>query len=289
MKNQLVRSAALALCLSALAGCASAPKTDGATVHAAAPAAPVSFTRVDMMRDYVFSESAMVAVSAGADASFAAAHESDTGLNADHARESALNGVFAQANIMLPAGWTQLTPDKIRHDASGLECPAEITLADENRIFSLRQIKTFDQKNLDVACDYASARGSYITFYASFWPLMSVEESYSGAVAAIQQRFQVSASTPVPVATMTSEDDDPLFDGLEPQLAGGFEIGSLEGVPYKTALWLTKTHGWHVKARATYPSEDATSEIMTAIMFSFAHLNVRAKNMKDPVTEGGEV
>jgi len=272
-----------------MGGCASAPKGEVAAAHTAPISAPTVFSRVHMMRNYAFSQSAMVAVSADPDPSFSAAHERDTGVNADHAGKSALAGVFTSANVMLLAGWTQLSAYKIRHDASGLECPAEITLSDENRVFSLRQIKTFDQKNLDVACDYASAGGAFITFYASFWPQMSAEESYSGAVAAIRQRFQVSASVPVPVATMTSKDDDPLFDGLEAQLAGGFEIGSLEGVPYKTALWLTKTQGWHVKARATYPSEDATTEIMTAIMFSFAHLNVRAKNMKDPVTEGGDV
>ncbi|MEL7486333.1 MAG: hypothetical protein AAGJ87_03835, partial [Pseudomonadota bacterium] len=60
-------------------------------------------------------------------------------------------------------------------------------------------------------------------------------------------------------------------------------------VPFRTSLWLVKTEGWHVKARASYPNDDQASEIVASIVFAFAHVQVRAKNLKNPISRGADV
>lgn len=287
MENQIVKGAFLALLFGAGAGCAGPAKAPTATAHLQSPVTPTAFTRVDVARNYEFVRPEPVAASASADPSYAAAHEQDTGFANDHTKP--LKGLFTSASVALPAGWSHMQGDAVRHDASGLECAGQITLANEKRIFTLRQLKSFDDRNMDVACDYATGSGHYLTFYASFWPRMSLEESYSGAVAAIRQRFDVQSTVAVPLAKMKSNEPDPVYEGLEQQMAAGFNIGPVDGVPYRTSLWLAKTHGWHVKTRATYPVDDPMTELVAAITFSFAHVKVRTKNMTDPIGQSGEV
>jgi hypothetical protein len=275
------------------AGCATTSGVARSAAHAGAPAMPTSLSRVEIARDYLISPAAPLTIAASAEPSFALAHEGaelqpKAGSARRHSGAPTKNfALLAAAD--LPEGWAYDANQAIRHGKSGLACPTTINIEDEERRFTLRELQTFDAKGLDIGCNYSTDDGAYLTLYASFWPEMSLEESVAGAIAAIKLRFDVKRSLPVAIAMLSSEGDSPLFKDLEKPSAAAFDIGETSGTPYKAALWLVKTHGWHVKARATYPQEDLTSEIISSIMFAFSHLQVRAKNMADPVTAGGEV
>ena len=163
-------------------------------------------------------------------------------------------------------------------------------MPEEERRFLLTDLLVLDAASLDIGCNYATGEGAAITLYASFWPEMTLEDSIGSAVEAIVQRFPVRGQLPVQIATLVAEDaGDPVLSALEEAKATAFDIGDVAGVEYKTALWLVKTKGWHVKARATYPKSDATSEFVAAIMHVVSHVKVRAKNLNEPLSAGGEV
>lgn len=294
MKFQALKAAAVGAATALAASCATVPGHQSAP-HASAPAMPTAFSRLALARDYRAEQAIPFDVSADAEPSFALPHEiHPNGVPAAgaHAGSAAIGtpaGLSLRVASNPPAGWAISGDQAIRHAKSGLECPLSIEIEDENRRFMLQRVLAFDQKNLDVGCAYETGSGAYITLYASYWPQMPVEESASGAVVAIGQRFDVKGLLSVPVIQFEADGPSPLFDGLETPLAAGFDIGEVNGTPYKTSLWIVKTYGWHVKVRGTYPQGDQTSEIVSAISFAFSHLGVRAKNMEDPVTEGGEV
>lgn len=294
MKFQYLRIATLgaAVLASACATTATAPQSRS---HAEAPAIPTSLSRFEIAQNYTIKSvtTPAAAPTAKADPSFALAHEAPGLRNpADATRRHA----GAPHSIMkfltgaeAPDGWVFDKDQAVRHVKSGLICPASIEVPDENRRFLLRDIDAFDAKGLDVGCNYSTDTGAFLTLYASYWPEMSLEDSLAGAVAAIKQRFSVKSNLSVSVVTLKSHGDSALFAGLESPRAAAFDIGEMSRVSYKTAVWLVKTYGWHVKARATYPQQDQTSEIVSAVMFALSHLNVRAKNMEEPVTPGSEV
>ena len=107
------------------------------------------------------------------------------------------------------------------------------------------------------------------------------------------QYYPVEDQVVLPVVDLQADDVDPdlaeLVNGLEEPLAQGYEIGAVNGIPYRTSLWIVKTHGWHVKLRATYASADQSSELLSAIYFMGSHLAVRAKNIAEPIAPGAEV
>lgn len=293
MRFQYVRAASLVAAAILAASCATPGGARRAVAHASAPAIPTSLSRLEIARNYQFESAQPVSVAAGADPSFALAHEG-RGLQtgSDKARNferSPRNSMALLAADELPEGWFFDGDNAARHAKSGLACPVSIELPDENRRFLLRDLEAFDDKSLDVGCNYSTDTGAFLTLYASYWPDMSLEESLAGAVAAINLRFKVEGELSVSVVTLQSEDANSLFAGLEAPQAAAFDIGKVGDARYKTALWLVKTYGWHVKARATYPLDDQTSEVVSAIMFALSHVNVRAKNMADPVAASGEV
>ncbi len=191
-------------------------------------------------------------------------------------------------------GWT-LDDNRLRHIESGLLCPASISLGEEGRPFTLERVIEFDDKGRDLACHYqAQDNGDAITAYASYWPDVTLEEHAAAAAQSILQNHAVTGQVTLPVVELKAEDGDAgelgeLINGMEEPLAGGFEIAEVNGVPYRTSLWLVKTHGWHVKLRATYASEDQSSELLSAIHFMASHLAVRAKNMAEPIAPGVDV
>lgn len=295
MKLQWVR-AAIAIAAGALAaGCATTSSAPGPTAHVNAPSMPSTLSRVEIAQNFEISSARPLAVAAEADPSFAIAHEG-TGLQpvsgklTRHAG-APLEGLALLAAAELPEGWAydRDRDQAVRHAKSGLSCPLAINIEEENKRFLLRELQAYDDKDLDISCNYSTDAGVALRIYASYWPEMSLDESIASAVAAIGQRFNVKGVMPAPVITMEAEGDNSLFKDLETPQAAGFDIGEVSGAPYKTSLWLVKTYGWHVKARATYPQSDQTSEIVSAIMFAFSHLSVRAKNIDDPVARGGEV
>jgi hypothetical protein len=269
--------------LAAAGSCASSEKEAAGDVWGFAT--PSVFTRVDIARNYRATTADPIAVAADGDASFAAAHEDAVGAR-DFGSESS-GALYLRAASELPRGWTAKGADLIRHTLSGLECPRTIEIEDENRRFLLVGVHEFGVRNLDVGCAYLRGEGDALTLYASFWPQMALEDSTAGAVAAIRQRFSVKGE--LPIALISLDGEGPAYNGLEEPVAGGFDIGVRNGKPYKTSLWLVKTQGWHVKARATYAQDDVSSELVSAILFAVSHVNVRAKNLAEPVAAGGEV
>ncbi len=189
-----------------------------------------------------------------------------------------------------PDGWS-LAGDKLVHRESGLECPASFTLKgrEKERILALDAITAYDRRGRDVSCNYVIDGDAAVTIYASYYPTMTLDEHAAGAVAAIRQSFDVRGELPVTVIEVESKSKTVSTEPLPTALSGAFDIGEINGVPYKTSIWLAKSHGWHVKARATYAQADFTSEIVAAVLFGVNYVNVDMKNRADPTGAGPEV
>jgi hypothetical protein len=291
MRNQAFAVASSAVASAMLAACATSAPAAVEAAHAQDTDRflnSIDFSAIEIAELFDFRTAGPIAAAADADPSYALPHETalDGAQLLRHASEKQ-QGYAHFAASELPDGWTQ-SEDAIRHRASGLECPLSLDLPEEQRSFPLVDVHKYDEKNLDVSCGYSDGSVS-LTFYASFWPQMSLEDSAGGAISAIKMRFPVKAAMPVAVATPDEFDGRALPADLEEPVAAGFDIGEANGVPYKTSLWLVKTHGWHVKARATYAQQDVTTEIISAVMFTVSHLKVRTKNASEPITAGGEV
>jgi hypothetical protein len=201
--------------------------------------------------------------------------------------ETAIAGVAYEAT---PEGWKR-EGTKLIHRESGLECPASFNLAGDNgadRLLDLSGVTAYDRRGRDVSCNYGIAGDATVTVYASYYPTMSLDEHAAGAVAAIRRNFQVKGELPVTVVTVEPKDTAPT-DKLPEALSGAFDVGEINGVPYKTAIWIAETHGWHVKTRATYAQTDFMSELTAAILFGVNYVNVDMKNRIAPTASGPEV
>ncbi len=190
----------------------------------------------------------------------------------------------------IPAGWRR-DDNRLVHKESGLECPLEFDFSAGGKggVLSLKDVAAYDQENRDVSCNYANGGASVITVYASFYPDISVEDHAAAAVAAMRQTFALKTVLPVVSVEIEDKDAGATTAELEAPIAGAFDIGDINGVPYKTSLWIAKTHGWHVKTRATYAQADTTSELVAAVMFAANYLNVDMKNKAVPTASGPEV
>jgi hypothetical protein len=193
-----------------------------------------------------------------------------------------------KASDETPEGWSR-NGDTLTHANSGLKCPATFDYeekdGDRQRILTLKEIVGYDDKDLDVACNYVGGGDTLITLYASYYPDMTLEDHAVAAVTAMRQNFPLKGVLPVISIEIEGKSGEP----LEEPIAGAFDIGEIGGVPYKTSLWLVRAHGWHVKARATYAQEDLSSEVMAALMFTISWVNVDTKNRDHPVATGPEV
>lgn len=194
------------------------------------------------------------------------------------------------ADANAPAGWSE-EQGKLTHRESGLECSRSFAFKTDgkDRILALKDVSTYDERGRDVSCNYAIAGESSITIYASFYPDLSLEDHAAGAVAAIAQNFTIKGTLPVTIVAIESRDKSLTTAALPAALSGAFDVGEFNGAPYKTAIWLAKTHGWHVKARATYAQTDFNSEIVAAVMFGVNYINVEMKNRNNPTANGPEV
>jgi hypothetical protein len=190
----------------------------------------------------------------------------------------------------LPAGWRR-QDNRLVHIESGLECPFEFNFKSDEAggVLRLKDVTVYDQANRDVSCNYANGGAAAITVYASFYPDITVEDHAAAAVAAMRQSFTLKGVLPVVTVEIEDKGAGTSTADLEAPIAGAFDIGDINGAPYKTALWIAKTQGWHVKARATYAQADATTELVAAVMFAANYLNVDMKNKSNPTTKGPEV
>lgn len=191
--------------------------------------------------------------------------------------------------IAPPKGWS-LNDAKLIHDESGLECPASFTLPadDGERILALNAVTSYDQRGRDVSCNYGIEGDASVTIYASYFPTVTLEEHAAQALGAIRQNFAIKGELPVTIVTVEPKDGREVGP-LPEALSGAFDVGDINGVPYKTSIWLAKTHGWHVKGRATYAQSDFLSELTAAILFGVNYVNIDMKNRVDPTAAGPEV
>lgn len=268
--------------------------TSAATAVAAPPAVPSpamhleralppGLTRADLFRKFDFRTAPPLLRAAGEpDSSFAAPHEAAASPSQHLGTEPP---VFLRSDVTLPLGWT-VADNAAVHAESGLVCLGELDFPELKRRYELVAVRTFDRKGLDAGCHYQGSDGQELSFFASFWPDMTVEQHAQGAVAAINQTTPIVRELPVSVVKMTEDPAKPYTVNMEPVLAGAFEI-AVDGKPVKTAIWLTKTYGWHVKARATYAPTDEATEALTAVVFAVTHMSVRMKNMQKPTAVGG--
>lgn len=197
----------------------------------------------------------------------------------------------ALVNDQVPAGWRR-TDNRLVHRESGLECPLEFDFSagkEKGRALSLVDVTSYDDANRDVSCNYTNGGAAVITVYAAFYPDISVEEHAAAAVAAMRQTFKLMTVLPVVSVEIEDKDAETSTADLEAPIAGAFDIGDINGEPYKTALWIAKTRGWHVKTRATYAQADVTSELVAAVIFAANYLNIDLKNKTDPTAAGPEV
>jgi len=197
---------------------------------------------------------------------------------------------FDPADSEAPDGWKR-DENKLTHVESGLSCPIEMNLSDKKkkRSLALFDIAQYDQRGRDVSCNYSADGAAALTLYASFYPDLSAEDHAKGAVAAIRQNFTIKKVLPVTVAEVSRKTADGEEVMLPSPVAAGFDVGDINGVPYKTSLWLAKTHGWHVKSRATYPQEDISVEVIAALLFAVNYSLIDTKNQANPTADGDDV
>lgn len=189
-----------------------------------------------------------------------------------------------------PAGWRR-QDNRLVHVESGLECPLEFDFNADKKsgVLSLKDVTVYDQANRDVSCNYANGGAAAVTVYASFYPDISVEDHAAAAVASMRQSFPLKGVLPVISVEIEDKDAGASTADLEAPIAGAFDIGEINGAPYKTAIWIAKTHGWHVKTRATYAQADATTELVAAVIFAANYLNIDMKAKNSPTAKSADV
>ena len=197
----------------------------------------------------------------------------------------------AAVNDQTPVGWRRIE-NRLVHAESGLECPLEFDFSagdGKSGALTLIDVASYDQTNRDVSCNYSNGGASVITVYASFYPDITVEDHAAAAVVAMRRSFTLKAVLPVVSVEIEDKEAGTTTADLEAPIAGAFDIGDINGEPYKTSLWIAKTWGWHVKTRATYAQADVTSELVAAVIFASNYLNVEMKNKADPTSKGPDV
>lgn len=240
------------------------PETDESAASSSLEAAPRSESRIF---------SAVLGRAEAAPNEAALIHETRASARFDgamfHARGRTLDGrarVYAASGGRLPASFDR-RENGAMHRPSGLFCPYTIYKTDDGAPMALAGVAQFDEDGRDVGCDYSNGAAG-VALYATYAPQMSLEDNGASAAAAIRQRFTVRGPLPVAFVEILGEDNAPLGD--EPAIAGAFDIGEINAEPYKTAIWLGRTRGWHVKARATFAARDRQLEVATALSFALA-------------------
>jgi len=299
MKNQMVTAIYCMFACTALVACESGTTYgSGGVIHSTIYAPPSQFTNMDLTEGYAFRKTSIPAQTiSNVATSEAMRHEArDLQLNRDdmlaHSdyADNASKGLLLTIDTNLAEGWVRNGADTVKHELSGLTCRLSFEVESRNARYLLLELKQYDGEGRDIACLYGKDdQSAIISVYASHKPDVTLEQMTSAVTASIRSSFTIGEVLSVPLADLSSDSSDPLLDGLEPQIAGGFDIGDIDDVRYKTAVWLAKTHGWHVKVRATYPKADITSEILSSLNFTFAHIAVRKKNMSEPVYGAAEV
>lgn len=125
------------------------------------------------------------------------------------------------------------------HIQSGLICPA--TWSGMHRTAET----IYDRQGQDVGCNFVSADGAVVTFYA-YRSNMSVTDEVEDIMDQIvKARNPVHEDSSIP--TMSNQDNAFAFE------AAAITFAAADGTPLKSGLALMDSAGWRVKARVTYP------------------------------------
>ncbi|GJL95895.1 MAG: hypothetical protein DHS20C05_23000 [Hyphococcus sp.] len=172
-------------------------------------------------------------------------------------------------------GWVR-EEDAYRHIYSGMTCDLSIMLIlpiDETNFqfasVPLSGIQLYNEQGNDTSCNYTSQTlGARITFYASQWPNVTLDDHFSGALNDMTKAMPIKEAAPVVVANADTDEEGYGPSSIEGETkAAAFFLEPVDGNNFKTILWLNKTGDWHVKARVTYlMPEQETSEL--AMFFS---------------------
>ncbi len=203
-----------------------------------------------------------------------AAHEEALGIGADglHGEGKLSNDpgagvqtvpILAQNSLPSANGGWRETSEDLFHTYSGMRCPKvlDMTLVNDNGdvleqvTARLVQIQLYDDAGMDTSCSLTNeAKTVLLTLYASHWPDTTVEDHYGESLKLIVDRFPYPLKSEVPVMVATPDGDQyALSTEKGDALAAAYITEPQDGVTFKTAMWLNKTGGWHVKARATFP------------------------------------
>ena len=190
----------------------------------------------------------------------------------------------------LPYGWRR-RGEAIVHNESGLACAPGFNFDVNEKPYQIKltSIKQFDNAGRDVACHYLTDGDAAVTIYASFYPEVTVEQHAKAVISAIRQHFTINGVLETLFVDVKDKTTGRKISELGPLVVGGFDVGEIIGVPFKTALWLGERRGWHVKVRATYPQSDPVTEVVAATMFSGNYLNVEIHTRDNPTPTGPEV
>lgn len=179
----------------------------------------------------------------------------------------------------IKGSWVLRDDGTFMHKLSGMECDAnqKMTMTNEDTgentvtAMTLHGLALFNEDGSDTACDYRTQDNSRaITLYATYAPDVSAEEMFYGSVQAMRQALPLGDTLDIFIAAPQTDDGAVI---MKPY-AAGFDIGKQKGTAYESALWTEKTHGWHIKVRATYPKDDKSVEALAAFMFMTAWLEV---------------
>ena len=177
-----------------------------------------------------------------------------------------------RAPARLGAGW-RAEGDVLVSTVMGLRCPSE--QAASGASLSLTRVIAYEPGGTDTSCSYAAPgpRGAVVTVYATRAPGRTPLGLFEEAAASIAQ----------------------VFGDLEAVPLKGFPPGSVSGTghvagyalpagrgpaplakPYDrvTAVWTVSADGTHVKARATYPADEARAEEVATGLVSEAAADV---------------
>lgn len=218
-----------------------------------------------------------------------AAHESAAAQPDPSKTENLLAGEDDAPAVLVQAdangGWRDVGESYV-HIYSGMTCPkGEVIIAmtgagdAEAAPLPLKQISVFDEAGGDVACNYENPDyGVYLTFYASNWPDITLDDHFAAALRDIVDRFSITSET-YAITAETKDDDEGEDAGpssIEAETkAGAYILEPVDGRTFKTVLWLNKSGDWHVKGRATFVVEMergqpafSLTEILAAALYS---------------------
>lgn len=160
----------------------------------------------------------------------------------------------------------RITDDRngLEHLASGYVCATAI---DNFSLIGDEAFRGLGRGN-DVACIYDSPQGANVKLHlTNFGRSVSPAAHLKGVEVNLIETGKIAGETALPSTLNTSE----------VQNAAAFTMTNPEaGPPLQTAVWIEKIGEWHVKARATYPSdqsEDVGSFV--SILISTAHASIR--------------